>query len=323
MESSLTAFEWQLIRTIKEKTTIGNLHNISRTVCYEDFYQRNKEIRWAFLASMVSRNAGWSMTDLETNVFRQLLKSHQRKLLFLTYERANWLIFSDAYPQLLIYEASKKEGKPLFHLLKHFGVSSFIISAWKSFWNEKNIDLLVISQIINEQHVIEKPVIQHRFFKKKVFQSFSYRMQDLLHFSVVIFPALDGELYGFSVHDFTDVKERVKIGKYLYWLLFYAKERERFHIFSSKTVPTGSRKDYEQYRNKVIRVTPTLLDTFPIISHNKRNDADWYNEKMKLTSFFDNIKYPKKYHISHWFEKKQYELSLLATIQHKLANTVK
>ncbi|GAA3327359.1 hypothetical protein GCM10020331_066980 [Ectobacillus funiculus] len=42
-----------------------NRDNISRTHAYKEYYLRNCEIRWSFLASMVSRNAGWNMTDLE------------------------------------------------------------------------------------------------------------------------------------------------------------------------------------------------------------------------------------------------------------------
>lgn len=39
--------------------------NISRTVFYDQFYLKHKEIVWGYLASFVSRNAGWNMTDLE------------------------------------------------------------------------------------------------------------------------------------------------------------------------------------------------------------------------------------------------------------------
>lgn len=75
---------------------------------------------------MVSRNAGYCMTDLKGVWFQKLLDEKTRKALFLTYEDANWLIFSDAYPQLMIYEWSKTAGKPLFHLLDAFYVSAFM-----------------------------------------------------------------------------------------------------------------------------------------------------------------------------------------------------
>lgn len=59
---SFTKEEKQLITYIKEKTAIANMDNISRTRAYQQYYLRNKEVEWSFLASMVSRNAGWNMT---------------------------------------------------------------------------------------------------------------------------------------------------------------------------------------------------------------------------------------------------------------------
>lgn len=66
---------------------------------------------------MVSRNAGWNMCELEGKWFPQALEPETRKQLFLTYERANWLIFQDAYPQLLLYDYSTKLNTPMFHSL--------------------------------------------------------------------------------------------------------------------------------------------------------------------------------------------------------------
>ncbi|UOK59911.1 DUF2515 domain-containing protein [Bacillus sp. OVS6] len=60
------------------------------------------------------------------------------KALFLTYEDANWLIFSDAYPQLMLYEISKQKGHPLFHLLDEFHVSPFMKREWQIFWRKKH-----------------------------------------------------------------------------------------------------------------------------------------------------------------------------------------
>ncbi|WP_233143959.1 DUF2515 family protein [Lottiidibacillus patelloidae] len=318
MSKALTRQEVSLVEQIKEQTKQGNIDNISRTVFYKKFYERNREIRWAFLASMVSRNAGWNMTDLVTNSYREILNEEIRSLLFLTYERANWLIFSDAYPQLLIYEQSKKLGIPLFDLLTHFGVSKFMVKEWKRFWTKHHSDRLVISQIINEQHVIEGPVLNDPFYKKNVFQSLPYKLQDILHFSSVIFPTMSGKLYGFSVHQFTKVKERVKVGKYLYWLLFYSRESELFNQFSLHTEHTGSRNDYEKYREKHIRITPELRGTFPIISHHKSALPDWYISTYDVLPFYKKVFIPKKYELTKWLIKKNFELSLLATVQHKL-----
>lgn len=100
----------KLLSRIERQTKSKNADNISRTNAYKAFYDRHPEIKWSLLASFVSRNAGWSMTDLKGSLFQLGLRERQQKWFFLAYERANWLIFSDAYPQLLLYHWSKKSG---------------------------------------------------------------------------------------------------------------------------------------------------------------------------------------------------------------------
>jgi hypothetical protein len=309
----------KLIQDIIEQTEKGNIDNISRTVFYKKFYRRNPEVRWALLASMVSRNAGWNMTDLETEVYRQLLNDKLRRILFLTYERANWLIFSDAYPQLLLYEASKKFRQPLFHLCHNFGVSTFMVKEWEWFWEEKDVDRLVTSQIINEQSIIQGPVINHPFYKKKVFYSLSFQLQEWFHFSTVLFPSLDGKLYGLSVHGFRELKNRIFLGRKLYMLLFQTNVSNQIHQFSDRVIHTGSRNDYEEYRKDKIRQTAKLRDIFPIIKHHRRKLDDWYRVDENYEKYYDEISLPKKIELTKWFAKKQHELSLLATIQQKLS----
>lgn len=113
----LTSFEQQVVETIRLKTKQLNIDNISRTEAYATFYNNHPEVKWSFLASMVSRNAGWNMCDLQGKWFPELLSIETRDLLFLTYERANWLIFQDAFPQLLLYEISKNTRSLIFTFL--------------------------------------------------------------------------------------------------------------------------------------------------------------------------------------------------------------
>ena len=95
----VTLIEKQLLNTIKRLTKKGNRDNISRTKAYEYFFRKYPEIKWALLAGLVSRNAGWNMCDLEGGLLSHLLTKRFRRQLFLTYEEANWRIFQDAYPQ--------------------------------------------------------------------------------------------------------------------------------------------------------------------------------------------------------------------------------
>ncbi|WP_078553320.1 DUF2515 family protein [Bacillus alkalicellulosilyticus] len=304
-----TSEESRLLSRIQEKVNVGNLDNISRTVFYRQFYERHQEIRWALLASMVSRNAGWNMTDLESEWFQRMLSPKFRQLLFLTYERANWLIFADVYPQLLVYEYSKKAKKPLFHLLDYFFVSAFIQKEWIRFWKYQELNRLCTALIVNEQHLIQKPVIEHPVINKKVFSSLLYITEEHLHFSYVLFPTLQGELYGYYVKHFTDVRQRIALGKRLAWLLFDSEKNHEFHQFSNRIEHTGSRNDFERFLTwKPKRKSPMLRTTFPVVTHHRHDVADWSIGKKQVDRFFKGEMKAELHELTSWYKHKLEEL---------------
>ncbi|MBM7569863.1 DUF2515 family protein [Aquibacillus albus] len=262
---------------IENKTKRYNRDNISRTKAYQAYYQLFPEVKWAFLASMVSRNAGWNMTDLETRLFQKYLSNKLRTQLFSTYERANWLIFSDAYPQLLLYQLSKCIQRPMFHLLDYFHVSTFMKDEWIRYWKNKNENRLLIALIINEQNVIESPVTDHPFFKKHVFLNWPYLIQDFFHLSMVIFPMRSGEVFASEVHDFSNVSKRIELGKKLSSILFHSDFYDGFFDFALQTEHTGSRFDYEQYMYaNVKKSSPMLRSIYPVIDHQDKVRKDWF-----------------------------------------------
>ncbi|MFC0523193.1 DUF2515 family protein [Pontibacillus salicampi] len=264
-----------MLEDIALQTKHNNKDNISRTKAYQTFYMHNKEIHWSFLASMVSRNAGWNMTDLQTPPLCTLLNDAAKKNIFMTYERANWLIFSDAYPQLLLYAFCKAENQPMFHLLRHFSVSSFMIKEWENFWYHSDYRRLVTALIINEQNVIQKPVIRQSFYSKTVFHKAPYLVQDFFNMSAVLFPTLTGEVYGAYVHDFSNVSKRIKLGKQLSALLFHPEYSGRFLDFALWTEPTGSRNEYEQYFTYATIRSPMLRRIYPVIQHKDTIRKEW------------------------------------------------
>ncbi|MBM7602033.1 hypothetical protein JOC75_000003 [Metabacillus crassostreae] len=306
----------EIITYIENKTRNMNYDNISRTKAYENYYFRLEEIQWALLAGMVSRNAGWSMTDLKGIWFRKALNEQMRSLLFMTYERANWMIFQDAFPQLLVYEFSKILNKPLFYLLNHFNVSIFMIKEWELFWKKGRKDRLVNALIINEQNVIHKPVIEHKLYKKHVFKSLDFRLQDLLHFSTVVFPTLNGKLFGFSVNQFTQLTKRIELGKRLSWLLFHSGLYDEFVNFAKTVVHTGTRYDYEIFMSgNRKRKTPLLRTAYPMVSHSlDENKKDWFQHQ-NTNKWFKDIAIPNKYELTDWFNHKQDQLHLLTILK--------
>jgi hypothetical protein len=298
--------EMQLLYSIKVQTAKGNRDNISRTKAYEQFFNVHPEIQWSFLAGMVSRNAGWNMCDLEGIWFSHLLSSKYRLQLFLTYEEANWRIFQDAYPQLLLYHYSTKYGRPLFHLCHYFFITKFMTNQWKSFWKHRNHEKLVTALIINEQNIIEQPVIKKQSF---VFHSLLFLLQDWMHFRTVLFPTCNGELYGSSVSHFRNIDERINLGKKLANLLFSKELFPLFHEFSCRTEPTGARFDYEQYRKRPrYHETPMLRGVYPIIHHKAEKIEQWDSNKKIKKEWFIKPKWEEDPMLTDWYDYKQKQL---------------
>lgn len=304
------------IRKIKADTEKWNVDNITRTKAYFNFFEKHPEIRWAFLASMVSRNGGWNMCDLEGKLFPRVLPKKLRSLLFLTYERANWIIFHDAYPQLLLYHYSTKMRQPMFHLLRFFYVSSFMEAEWNRYWRIHDGSRLVTSLIINEQNVIQKPVIEQPVFKKRVFHSLSFYFQDWFHFSSVLFPTLHGELYGANVSGFTKLSKRIDLGKRLADILLSADLFPHFFQFAKQTEHTGSRLDYEQFlRQKRARQTPFLRTTFPVISHHLHEHRDWSEKRKVKKAWYKPIHHKHPILLTDWYLEKQKQMETLIGIE--------
>lgn len=308
--------ESQIIRYVIRKTKQNNIDNIARTKAYLRYYVRHQEIWWSLLASLVSRNAGWNMTDLCNPIYRELLKRKDRKLLFLSYERPNWLIFHDAYPQLLLYELSKKHQRNLFHLLKYFHISSFMQQEWSYFFEHRDVERLTKALIINEQFVIQKPVIEHPLFSKHVFQTLKYHLQEWLQFSFVIFPTLSGKLYGIVVKDFPYVESRITLGKQLMRLLFKMEESSNIQSFALRAEITSSRNDYEKYLGfDTYTHNPLLRRALPVVKYHRRQMKDWSKRVTNIHSLFADVPLPNNIDLTNWYKKKQKQLFVTKKIK--------
>lgn len=241
--------ETELLHSIQERTARCNRNNVTRTQAYWDMYRRHPELHWALLAHMVSRNGGWNMTDLQGGLLPGLLSWQQREDTFWLLERANAFIFGDAYPQLLLYEAGKRAGRDLSYLLPALGVSRFMFPAWRIFWRDRDAALLTVSLIINEQHYIERRVVQHPELSERVVQASFFELQSLLQLNQVIFPYAAWpqplRLAGLILENFGHLEERIEFGKQLYALLFAVPEVHQGVVRFARAVRhSGSRADY-------------------------------------------------------------------------------
>ncbi|MCQ6276312.1 DUF2515 domain-containing protein [Bacillus sp. V3B] len=243
-----SAEEKMLVQQIKDQTTLLNKNNVTRTRAYLAFYHRHPEIHWAFLGHMVSRNGGWNMTDLKGGLLSRLLTQKERISFFEFLERGNWLIFQDAFPQFLVYEESIKRRENLFYLLPHLHVSIFMETIWDQFWEEQDSYILTVALIINEQSYLESRVLKNPAFKKDVFNTLEFKLQDFLSMNHILFPYLINgkvQLVGQTLHHFESLHERILLGKRLYSILFGNPYRlKMMENWANNQPHSGSRKDY-------------------------------------------------------------------------------
>lgn len=268
----------EIVRTIREAALEASLSNITRTKAYYDCYRDNPELHWSFLAHMVSRNAGWNMTDLKGGLFSDVVPAQLQEDIYQMLERSNALIFLDAYPQLLLYVHSRKLGRSLFYLLPEFRVSVFMRPIWERFWIERDSALLAVGLIINEQNYIEGRVVQNSYFQKRVLNHPFFAMNSFFQMNQVVFPLLgesqagtdDGNaaavpphvgscmeeaakggeagcrgMVGLVLEHFADLGERIEFGKALYAMLFgYKDVLAGVEAFAARTEHLGSRQEY-------------------------------------------------------------------------------
>ncbi|GAE46988.1 hypothetical protein JCM21738_3925 [Mesobacillus boroniphilus JCM 21738] len=296
--------ETKIIKEIKLKTENLNKNNITRTKAYLDFYKMHPEIHWAFLAHMVSRNGGWSMTDLKGELLTRLLSKKEKSSFFSFLERGNWLIFQDAFPQLLLYEESLKRNEPLFRLLSHFNVSVFIETIWDYYWESSNSSMLTIGLIINEQNYIENRVIQNQNYIKDVFSTLEFEIQDFLSFNQILFPYNDygvTKLAGQTVNQFQSLHERIQLGKRLYAILFDKEVLKKVEEWAVAHPHMGSRKDYWPHIfNDVHEGIPGLKYQIKFTSCKLKPGARRIYSP-KLHNAWKNVKHPEA-EAGEWFD---------------------
>jgi len=293
--------EKEIVAQIKNETHVLNKNNITRTQAYYEFFTRNQEVHWSFLAHIVSRNGGYYMTDLKSSYLKDFLSDSQINRYFLFLERSNAFIFQDAFPQLLLYEFSKRIGKPLFHLLSAFHVSTFMQPFWNEFYLKKNAKGITVAMIINEQFMLEERVIKGIYHSTSLLQELPYKLQENLGFTTLFIPYKVSKKYryrlsGKTVREFEHVKKRVDLGKELYQILFEEPYISETIKFAHNQPHTGSRSDYWDFMfSKVENVndklfSPTLKSTWEDVTHQYTNKIDWFLQKnMNVLSYFNEL----------------------------------
>ncbi|MBP1154354.1 MULTISPECIES: DUF2515 family protein [unclassified Paenibacillus] len=339
----LTSLERELLKRIERERDAHNRNNVARTAAYLNIYREHRELHWALLAHLVSRNGGWCMTDLKGELLPLLLNVTQREAVFAFLERANALIFRDAYPQLLLYRASLQHQRPLFHLLPQLGVSAFMRPVWELFWERRDSVCLTIGLIVNEQHHIEQRVVQHPVFRHSVIETLFFQAQSLLQLNQVVFPYVHNDrirMAGLILENFSNVQERIEIGKKLYAILFgIPVVFEGAKRFAFSTRHSGSRADYWPHLFSCVRkqspvlhgqlqerldgcrlrpgavqlFSPNLLTSWKDRPVAPPEPGDWFQD-MQVVRYFASIEAPFSFEMTqeYCFGLSKIELAVLA-----------
>ncbi len=148
-----------------------NVDNVARTASYLELYAwtrtQGRELPWVFMAHLVSRNAGYLMTDLartmgDPRTAPALLEPMRN--LFVLLERANWLIFWDAWHHVLHHLSGRTAE------LAGPRAPRFMIDAWHR-WEadvataggpDAALERRIVVELVhNEQHLIEHRAVHH------------------------------------------------------------------------------------------------------------------------------------------------------------------
>jgi hypothetical protein len=151
-----------------------NLDNVSRTQSYLELYtytrEHGPELPWLLMAHLVSRNAGYTMTDLARALDdeRTPREGPIREGIFnfmAMFERANYLIFYDAWFHVLHHLLGRSAELPVGR------VPAFVREAWSRYEAaaSRGVDAaleraLVLDLVHNEQHFIERRVVHNPRF---------------------------------------------------------------------------------------------------------------------------------------------------------------
>jgi len=146
-----------------------NADNVSRTASYLELYAwtaaAGRELPWLLMAHLVSRNAGYLMSDLARALDRERERGTDPALggamesLMMLLERANFLIFHDAWHHVLHHLAGRTDA------LSGPRTPRFMIDAWRRHergpQDHEGERQLVLDLVHNEQHLIERRAVHH------------------------------------------------------------------------------------------------------------------------------------------------------------------
>lgn len=234
-----------------------NRDNVARTESYLELYawtrEQGNDLPWILMAHLVSRNAGYMMTDLAQRLDGKAGAdpglAEAMRTLFLLLERANWLIFHDAWHHVLHHLMGRADE------LSSPRTPQFMIEAWRRHEQAPEERRLVLDLVHNEQNLIERRAVHHPELAAGA------RLIDLiersgrekpLHFALESPPAI-------TVGGFASLERRIATGRRIFdEVLADRGQRDALFAWASATPHTGSREVYGGQPG------PTVRDAWPV-----------------------------------------------------------
>lgn len=157
------------IRQLLAELDLRNVDNVARTDSYLELYAWTRahppDLPWVLMAHLVSRNAGYLMTDLGRRIAatddpeaRGMMET-----LFVLLERANFLIFRDAWHHTCLHLLGRSDE------LAPPRTPAFMCEAWRRYESALAVNgpspalerALVMDLVHNEQHLIHHRAVHH------------------------------------------------------------------------------------------------------------------------------------------------------------------
>lgn len=255
------------IERFAQELEARNVDNVARTESYLELYdwthERGTDLPWLLMAHLVSRNAGYLMTDLALAIekTRDAQLRASMTTLFVLLERANHLIFFDAWHHVCAHLAGET------HALTSPRTPTFMCEAWRRYESSRERDgitpalerSLVLDLVHNEQHLIENRVVHRRALRDGL---------DLLRIVelfgadrplVLPWPDGHGDAPKIRVRRFADIARRIATGQRIFDLALADRaRRQRMFDWAREHPHTGSREVYGG------RAGPTLREVWPL-----------------------------------------------------------
>lgn len=255
-----------------------NRDNVARTESYLELYARARddghELPWLLMAHLVSRSAGYLMTDLAGASTRpSMFTKDAYGDLFLLLERANFLIFHDAWHHVLLHllgrSSANDERTP-----------RFMREAWARFETSAGEATparerrLVVDLVTNEQNLIENRVVQNeRFERGRAMIGF---FEALGREAPTVLPLTHAEI---RVGGFATLEQRVRTGERIFdEVLAGHAERDAIFAWATEHPHTGARRVYGARGNAHLRdvwTVDAVRALWPDVHAPPAPDAAW------------------------------------------------